>query len=252
MNNYEIFYQLHQQNKPLIVANAWNVKSAQLLEKNGFKAIATSSAAIANSLGYEDGEKISFSELFFVVQRIAASINIPLSVDMETGYSNNISEVISNIEKLVGIGVVGINIEDSRGKELTPVDLFSEKLSSIKNHLIKNNMQLFLNARTDSFLLNLPSALEITLERIKRYEDAGADGIFVPFVTEKDAIKKITAATALPVNVLCTPHLPSFETLAECGVRRISMGSFLFKAHYNHLETLIKNMNAQQSFSPLF
>ncbi len=247
MNNYEIFHQLHQQNEPLILANAWNVKSAQLFEKNGYKAIATSSAAIANSLGYEDGEKISFGEMLFVVQRIIACITVPLSVDMETGYSNNISEVISHIEKLHNIGVVGINIEDSQGK-----DLFIKKLSSIKNHLVKNNMQLFVNARTDSFLMNLPSALEKTLERIKPYQAAGADGIFVPFITDKDAIKKITSATTLPVNVLCMPGLSSFEDLAECGVRRISMGNFLFKAHYNHLETLIKNINTQQSFAPLF
>jgi 2-methylisocitrate lyase-like PEP mutase family enzyme len=125
MNNYEIFYQLHQQKRPLILANAWNVKSAQLIEKNGYKAIATSSSAIANSLGYEDGENISFDELFYVVQRIVSCINIPLSVDIETGYSNNISEVITNIQRLVDIGVVGINLEDSQGK-----DLFIEKLSS--------------------------------------------------------------------------------------------------------------------------
>jgi 2-methylisocitrate lyase-like PEP mutase family enzyme len=247
MNNYETFHQLHQQSKPLVLANAWNVKSAQLFEKNGYKAIATSSAAIANSLGYEDGEKISFEEMFFVVQRIISCINIPLSVDMETGYSTNISEVITNIEKLFDIGVVGINIEDSQGK-----DLFIEKLASIKNHLAKNNMQLFVNARTDSFLKGLPAALEITLERLKPYEEAGADGIFVPFITEKEGIKKITAATTLPVNVLCMPGLSSIEDIAECGVRRISMGNFLFKANYNHLEALLKNIDAQQSFAPLF
>ncbi len=247
MSNYEIFHQLHHQNKPLILANAWNVKSAQLFEKNGYKAIATSSAAIANSLGYEDGEQISFAEMLYVVQRIISCINIPLTVDMETGYSNNISEVITNIQKLHDAGVAGINIEDSEGK-----DLFIKKLSSIKDHLAKNNMQLFINARTDSFLLNVPSPLEKTLERLKPYEAAGADGIFIPFISDKDAIKKVTAATRLPVNVLCMPNLTSFEDLAECGVQRISMGNFLFKAHYNHLEMLIKNINGQQSFAPLF
>ncbi len=212
MNNYEIFYQLHQQKRPLILANAWNVKSAQLIEKNGYKAIATSSSAIANSLGYEDGENISFDELFYVVQRIVSCINIPLSVDIETGYSNNISEVITNIQRLVDIGVVGINLEDSQGK-----DLFIEKLSSIKKHLAKNNMQLFINARTDSFLLNLSSPLEKTLERLKPYEDAGADSIFVPFINDAEAIKKIIAATTLPVNVLCMPSLTSIETLQHAG-----------------------------------
>ncbi|MBA3647421.1 MAG: isocitrate lyase/phosphoenolpyruvate mutase family protein [Chitinophagales bacterium] len=247
MNNYEIFHNLHQQNKPLIIANAWNVTSARVFLDNGYKAIATSSSAIANSLGYEDGEKISFGEMFFVVQRIISGIDIPLSVDMETGYSPNISEVITNIEKLFDIGVVGINLEDSQGK-----DLFIEKLTRIKNHLARKNMQLFVNARTDSFLENLPAALELTLDRLHPYEEAGADGIFVPFVKEKDEIKKITSATTLPVNVLCMPDLRSIEDLAECGVRRISMGSFLFKAHYNQLDKLIKNIIAKQSFAPLF
>lgn len=247
MNNYENFYQLHQQNEPLILANAWNASSARIFEKMGFKAVATSSAAIANSLGYDDGEKISFGEMFYVVERILSGISIPLSVDIETGYSQDVSEVTGNIQKLHDIGVVGINLEDSQGKEV-----FIKKLSSIKNHLEKNNLKLFVNARTDSFLLNLPSPLEKTLERLNPYQEAGADGIFVPFIRKPEDIKKVTAATSLPVNVLCMPDLTSVKTMAECGVRRISMGNFLFKANYNHLETLLEEINNRQSFSPLF
>ena len=122
MNHYETFYQLHQQNKPLIIANAWNVKSAQIIEQNGYEAIATSSGAISNSLGYEDGEKIPFSELLYIVQRIKSCTNVPLSVDLEKGYSDNISELIENIQRLVDIGVAGINLEDSSWHLFSEID----------------------------------------------------------------------------------------------------------------------------------
>ncbi|MEP7319467.1 MAG: isocitrate lyase/phosphoenolpyruvate mutase family protein [Panacibacter sp.] len=252
MNNYEIFYNLHRQNTPLVLANVWNVTSAKIVEKQGYKALATSSAAVARTLGYEDGEEISFDEMVYVAKRIISSVNLPLSVDMETGYSNDINTVISNIEKLHDIGVVGINIEDSVSKLLIPAHVFCKKISAIKNHLIKNNMQLFINTRTDGFLINPPAELETTLERVQLYSTNGADGIFVPFIKEEAHIKQVTAATALPVNVLAMPGLPSPETLAAWGVHRVSMGSSLFRAHYNYLETLLNNINAQQSFAPLF
>lgn len=111
---------------------------------------------------------------------------------------------------------------------------------------------MFVNARTDAFLLDLPSPVAITAERIKAYENAGADGIFVPFLSDCDSIKKITATTLLPVNVMCMPGLPSFNILAELGVRRISTGNFIFKSLYDNLGTLIKNIDVAGSFSPLF
>jgi 2-methylisocitrate lyase-like PEP mutase family enzyme len=256
MTNYEIFNRLHHQHEPLLLGNAWNAYSAQLFEKNGYKAIGTSSAAVAISLGFEDGEKISFDDLFFVVKKIIAGINIPLSVDMEGGYGNDMETIIGNIEKLYQAGVVGINIEDSTlvkdKQEMIPVDVFSKKLNKIKNHLSRNNMKMYINARTDAFLLKLLSDIEITLERAKAYENAGADGIFVPFIIDADSIKKVTAATSLPVNVLSTPGLPSFDKLTELGVRRISMGSSLFRSAYGHIETLMKNIIRRKTFSPLF
>ena len=246
-NNYETFYQLHQQNKPLIIANAWNVKSAQIIEQNGYEAIATSSGAIANSLGYEDGEKIPFSEMLYIVQRIKSCTNIPLSVDLERGYTDNLSELTDNIQRLVDIGVAGINLEDSQGEEI-----YLKKLFSIKNHLIKTNQKLFINARTDGFLLKLESPLEITLKRAKLYQDAGADGLFVTAISDTTMIKEIASSITLPLNVVGSPKLSSFKTLWECGVRRISMAVFLYKATYNQLENIVKDIKTEQSFVPLF
>ena len=256
MTNYEIFNQLHCQNKPLVIGNAWNAYSAQLLEKNGFKAIATSSGAVAATLGFDDGEKISFDDLFFVVKKMISAIKVPLSVDFETGYGTTANEIAANLERLHSIGVVGINIEDSlRGnekREMVAAEIFSKRLSDIKENLLRKNIKIFINARTDAFLLNLPSALEISLERIKAYEKAGADGIFVPFTKEEESIKKITAATPLPINVVSMPGLPSFEKLSACGVRRISLGSSLFRAAYKNTDGLIKNLLSEQSVDGLF
>lgn len=115
MTTHEIFYQLHHQNQPLILANAWNVKSAQIIEQNGFAALGTSSGAISNSMGYEDGEKMPFNELLYIVEKITAKVKIPVSVDFERGYTDNLSALTDNIDKLIEAGVVGINLEDAQG-----------------------------------------------------------------------------------------------------------------------------------------
>ncbi|HEY4194695.1 MAG TPA: isocitrate lyase/phosphoenolpyruvate mutase family protein [Mucilaginibacter sp.] len=247
MNNYEKFLQLHHQKEPFVIANAWNVKSAQLIENNGYDAIATSSGAISNSLGYEDGEKIPFNELLYIIQRISSCTNIPLSVDLERGYTNDLTELNDNIQKLIDIGVVGINLEDAQGEEI-----YLKKLSGIKNYLLKTNQQLFINARTDGFLQKLDSPLERTLKRAKLYEDAGADGLFVTAVQDTAIIKEITSAVSLPVNVVGVPKLSSIKTLSDCGVKRISMAVFLYKATYNQLENIAKDIKTEQSFAPLF
>src|SRR5687768_17598401 len=155
MSDYETFHQLHYQSQPLILANVWNAKSAQIAESSGFKAVATSSGAIAESLGYKDGENIPFSELLYIVQRIKASISIPLSVDMERGYTDDLELLNKHSQQLIDCGVVGINLEDAQGE-----DIYLKKLNGIKNYLVKTNQQLFINARTDGFLQKLPSPLE--------------------------------------------------------------------------------------------
>jgi 2-methylisocitrate lyase-like PEP mutase family enzyme len=247
MNNYETFYQLHQQKMPLIIANAWNVKSAQMIEQNGYAAIATSSGAISNSLGYEDGEKIPFSELFYIVQRIKASTNIPLSVDLERGYTDNLNELIENVQKLVDIGVAGINLEDTQGEEI-----YLKKLDAIKNHLVRNNQKLFINARTDGFSMKVESPLETTIKRAKLYQDAGADGLFVTGVSDTTTIKEIASSITLPLNIVGTAKLSSIKSMSECGVRRISMAAFLYRATYNRLENLLKEVITEQTLEPLF
>jgi 2-methylisocitrate lyase-like PEP mutase family enzyme len=247
MNNYENFMGLHHQQKPLVVANAWNVKSARLIEAQGFAAIATSSGAIADSLGYADGEKIPFSELLYVIGRIAACTTIPLSVDLERGYTDDLEELNGHIQQLIDLGVAGINLEDTQGE-----DIYLKKLMSVKSYLTKTNQKLFINARTDVFLQKLESPLETTLKRARLYADGGADGLFVTGVPDLSLVREITASVTLPVNVVAVPKLGSIQTLAANGVKRISMAVFLYRATYGHLEKLVQAVQTEQSLAPLY
>lgn len=253
MNDYEVFSQLHYRDKPLVIGNAWDVASAKLFEENGFKAAATSSAAIADTLGYEDGQNMSFDMLLENAIRIKRNISIPLSVDMERGYAETIPGILENIDQLIDAGVAGINIEDSlAGAKLRGTESFQKVISAIANHLSRKKKQLFINARTDTFLLKIPGALEETLNRAKAYEAAGANGIFVPFIYDIDEIKKVVAATSLPVHVLSMKELPHFDVLADAGVKRISMGSWVYRAMKRWMQQTLTAIQTEQNFNSIF
>lgn len=246
MDHYNQFCKLHHGQKPFLLANAWNVKSAQVIEQAGFEAIGTSSGAIANSLGYEDGEKIPFSELLYIVQRIKANTGLPLSVDMERGYGDDLNILADHVQKLIDCGVSGINIEDTQGE-----DIYLKKLERIKNYLVKTGQSLFINARTDVFVQKLPSPLETTIKRATRYKDAGADGLFVPAVADVDFIKEITSSVPLPVNMVGSPSL-SVDRLTDLGVKRISMAVLLYRATYSQMDRIARTIKAENSIAHLF
>lgn len=256
MTKYLQFKELHNQTKPLIIGNVWNVQSAKTFEKLNFQAIGTSSAAIAHSLGYEDGEQMPFSDLLFITENISKSITPPLSVDIEFGYGNNATEIAKNIITLEKLGVAGINIEDSfienGERKMKEFIHFSQLLKEVKNIITLKGISIFINIRCDAFLLNIPNTLQVVTERIKSYELSGADGIFLPCITKEREIARIVSQTKLPLNVMCMPGLPNFETLEKLGVKRISMGNFLNGYTYTSLENMIINILAEKSFNALF
>jgi 2-methylisocitrate lyase-like PEP mutase family enzyme len=205
--------------------------------------------------GYEDGEQMSFSELIYIVKRILASSTLPLTVDLEAGYSQDPIEIAKYIKTLKQLGVVGINIEDSivRDKrKLIIADDFAKKLSVIIDQLSKDNVKIFINVRTDSFLLGLENALEETLHRTNLYQSVGADGIFVPCIEKQLDIATVINNTHLPVNVMCMPNLADFSLLKKLGVKRISMGDFLFERVSNYFENSLITILDAQSFRELF
>ena len=256
MTAYSIFKELHMQTKPLLLGNVWNVQSAKLFEKADFRAIGTSSAAIAHSLGYDDDQQLPFSELLYMVGRIMKNTNLPLTVDLEHGYGKTPAEIAANIRQLHKMGIAGLNIEDSMvengERKLVDSKQFAALLKTISRALYDSDTRLFINARCDAFLLSLPDAASLAKQRIELYEQNGADGIFLPGICDVDDIRSAVAQTSLPINVMCVANLPDFETLAAIGVKRISMGNFINEKLYRNMEVTVSVIVAQQSFQSLF
>lgn len=255
-NKFEIFAALHQGVEPLLIGNVWDAASAKAFEKQGFKAVGTSSAAVAAALGYADGEEMSLDEYLLIIKRIVASVTVPVTVDLEGGYGRSVEQICQNIRSLYNLGVAGINIEDSvinEGKRtIRQAEDFAETLKRIIQYLQSENIRMFINVRSDSFLLGLPDALNDAIKRASVYERTGVHGLFFPCVVGLSDIKALTETTRLPVNVMCMPDLPSFDDLRQAGVNRISIGPFLFDKMYRDLETSIAKMNADGSFKSLF
>jgi 2-methylisocitrate lyase-like PEP mutase family enzyme len=247
MNHYRTFYDLHHHEQPLLIGNAWNARSAQIIEKAGFDAIATSSGAIADSLGYKDGEQIPFEEMLYIVGRIKSVASIPVSVDMERGYTDDLKALTGNIQKIIDIGVAGINLEDHQGEEI-----YLKKLHTIRNYLQQTNQQLFINSRTDVFLQKLPDPVETVITRAGLYKDAGADGLFVTGVQDTGTIKEIVSAVDLPVNVVGLSSISAVHVLADCGVRRISMAGILYSAGYKKINELVTTIKSENSLATLY
>lgn len=230
-NRFDEFLALHHAEQPLLIGNVWDVPGAKVFERKKFKAIATSSAAVADMFGYDDGQEMTISDYLFMVKRIASSVSIPFSVDIEAGYGDTPEAVKHWITRLYEMGVAGINIEDSTVRDgirnIESASVFAEKLKQIVRLLEADHIHLFINVRTDSFLLDLPNALEDALARIDIYQQTGVHGLFLPCITRLTDIEKVTRRSTLPVNVMCMPDLPDFSQLRQAGVKRISMGPFL-------------------------
>src|SRR5580698_3682475 len=210
--------------KPLLLANIWDVGGARLVESIGAKAIATTSAGVAWSLGYADGNHLPVDELTTLAANIVKRVQIPVSIDVEAGYANDPDVVSENLKPILESGVVGINIEDGTDEPA----LLAKKIEAIKKVAASMKVDLFLNARTDVYLQNLVAdghKLEETLKRAAMYRSAGADGLFVPALADSAQILRITAGTELPLNLLAWPGLPKVNELARLGVRRLSAGS---------------------------
>jgi len=236
----EMFLKFHQDKEILVLLNSWDIGSSKLIEACGYKAIATTSMGIAASLGYPDCQIITLSEMIEAITGIINAVQVPVTVDIEAGYGNNLNEIIESVKKIIATGIVGINIEDSI--ELSP-DLidemeFCERISAIRALSDSLGFHLVINARTDSFYTTSGSPQEKLAESIKRgnkYREAGADCIFVQPVWEKEMISTLVKEINAPINILSNPTigagLPlSVSELQDLGVARLSLGSGLMKA----------------------
>jgi 2-methylisocitrate lyase-like PEP mutase family enzyme len=241
----------HRPDFVLILPNAWDAASARLVELAGAAAIATSSAAVAWAHGRADGEELDVATVLGVVREIVRVVRLPVSVDLEAGYSVEPAGIARVIGAILDAGAVGINLEDGAGDP----ERLAAKITVAKETAERAGHDLFVNARTDVYLRNLASgeaAVAETLRRARLYRDAGADGIFVPGVVAPEAITAIAGGTALPLNVLARPTLAPVAELGRCGVRRLSVGCALAQAALDRVRGATRELIEHGTYASLY
>lgn len=227
----EQFRRLHHGPSTLVLPNTWDAVSAKLFERSGFAAIGTSSAGIAASLGYPDGQQIPLDELLFVLRRIVQTVDVPVSADIEAGFGTTAAEVSETVRRVISAGVVGINLEDVEDyttNELSDVGEQARKLEAIRAAASEEGVPLVINARTDLYWLQVgppEERLNGTIVRAKAYLGAGADCIFVPGVKDEETISALVRELKCPLNMLAGPGALSVSRLQQLGVARVSVGS---------------------------
>jgi 2-methylisocitrate lyase-like PEP mutase family enzyme len=218
------FRELHYGDRPLLLPNAWDFASGAALAEAGFPAIGTTSLGVAAAAGKPDGEGGTREETVRLA-RALVRLPVPVTVDVENGFSDEPTEIAALAGELASFGVAGINIEDGRADgSLVPASHQVAVIEAVKARA----PDLFVNARTDAYWL--AGHRDEGVERARAYAGAGADGIFAPGVADEGDVQAMVEATPLPLNVLFLPGRTDIDGLAKLGVRRVSYGSLLFRA----------------------
>ena len=242
----EEFQELHNNQELFIIPNVWNAGSAMVFEKAGFKSVATTSAGIAFSLGYADGEDISIDDLSLVVRQITKRISIPLSVDFERGYAETAEEVKENALELIYAGAVGFNIEDGRTDgNLDDLEHILMKINALKELRRELKLPFVINARTCAYWLNYgdeKTRLQFVIDRCNSFAEAGADCVFIPGAISESDVEALVDGIKAPLNLIANPLFNDFEKMNEIGVRRISIGSGAVRSVFNHLINTSSNL----------
>jgi 2-methylisocitrate lyase-like PEP mutase family enzyme len=249
---------LHHGPNILILANAWDAVSARIVEEIGFPAVATTSAGVAATLGYPDGQRVSREEMLQVVARIARAVQVPVTADMEAGYGTSAEEMADAALALIEAGGVGLNLEDVTGDDESSqvaLELQIEKILAIREASASAGVPLVINARTDVYLMPIGPAetrFERTVERLGAYAKAGADCVFAPAVKDAETIAKLVKAVEAPLNILLMPGAPNLNELEKLGVARASIGSGLMRATLGAARKLAKMMYERRDDAALF
>ena len=247
------FHQLHHSGKLLVLPNIWDPLGALLLEDISFPAVATASAAIAFTNGYDDGEKLPLDSLLTILKKIVSCVRIPVSADIESGFASKNTHLIENIKQILETGIVGINIEDTdkNTNSLLPVDVASERIKLIRKTSEEMGIPLFINARTDVYVrgkgFDTPeSHLRECLKRGLAYKDAGADCFYPITMNRQDDIKTTVEQLRMLVNVLLIDGIPKLDVLQDLGVARLSLGPGFLKIAIQSMKNLaIKLQNLE-------
>ena len=248
------FLNLHKSGKLLILPNIWNPIGARILEAKGFPAAATASAAISSSLGYRDGEKIKLSTHLDIIKRIADSVKIPVTADIEAGYASDLKELRDSVKKVIDTGVAGINIEDSVGKEgiIRDIEEQCERIATVREVSEENGLHLVINSRIDPFLSNSDRPIdEVINEVVKRanaYYKAGADSVYPIGVLDLDTIKALRAAIRSPINILGSHRTIPLKTMQDIGINRVTFGPFIFRSVMKKFVNIIEELGNLASY----
>jgi 2-methylisocitrate lyase-like PEP mutase family enzyme len=251
------FRRLHQREETLLLPNVWDVASARIFEEAGFLALATTSAGIAFSLGYPDGQRISPLEMLARIGRIARAVRVPVTADVEAGYGERPEDAARTALAVIEAGAVGMNLEDGTGDPehpLVELGLQVEKIRAVKEAVVNTGVPLFLNARTDVYLDNVgapETRYDETVKRLIAYRDAGGDSLFVPGVKDPEIICRIVKDVRCPVNILAGPGFPSVKELHAMGVRRVSLGSAPMRATLGLVQRMAKELREQGTYAAL-
>jgi len=251
------FRHLHTR-RPLVLPNAWDAASARVIEAAGAPAIATTSAGISWSFGRSDGQTLRCEEMLQVIGNIVESVQVPVSADIESGYGNGSGkDVAEAVQALISIGVAGINIEDSPGREgrmlLVPEEQV-ERIRMARQAATSMGSDLLINARTDLYLFqvgDIKTRLSAAVERARLYRRAGADCVFVPGVIDISTIAELVKALEGPLNIMAMPGAPSAKRLGEIGVARVSVGPWIAQAALAAAQRAARELLEQGTYTSL-
>jgi 2-methylisocitrate lyase-like PEP mutase family enzyme len=251
------FRQLHRGPGVLILPNAWDVPSARIFEEAGFPAIATTSAGVAFSLGYPDGQRIPREEMLARIGRIVRAVHVPVTADVESGYGSNPEDAARTTRELIQAGAVGMNLEDGSGDPSRPLigfELAVEKVKAARQTAVDMRAQIVINARTDVYLLpggNPDADYSEALRRLLAFRDAGADCVFAPGLKDAETIGRLAKAVECPLNILAGVGTPSIPELAALGVARVSVGSGPMRATLGLLRRIAEELKSAGTYTDM-
>jgi 2-methylisocitrate lyase-like PEP mutase family enzyme len=252
----ETLRKLHQGPRAVVFPNVWDATSARVVEELGYPAIATTSAGIANMLGYADGQNISRDEMLSIVSLVARVVRVPVTADMEAGYADTADQMYETATSLIRSGGVGLNLEDSEGGETSLIDLplQLEKIAALREASAKSGVSLVLNARTDAYWwkgAKPETRMAETVRRANAFRKAGADCVFVPGLTALDDIHTFLRESPGPLNILGGPGVASIPELEAAGVRRVSIGSGGYRTAIGIMQKLARELKEQGTYQLL-
>jgi len=228
--------ELHRGPRMLVLPNVWDPLGARMLEVLGFPAVATASSSVAYSLGYLDGEHVGFETMLGVIERIASCVSVPMTADIERGYSETLDGLAANIRRVIDAGAVGVNLEDStfEGGPLRAIEEQAERIRAVRDAADGEGVPIVINARIDTYLSRVGNSdkerLAETIARGRAYADAGASCLYPITLDDIDSLKRLRAETGAPINVYARKGTPPMLELEAAGVARLSLGPGLQRA----------------------